>query len=94
MMTVPYWNLSINDLNVLVFDKFIANVQDPIYTVVNAEEERDRLLRHYPKAKVVYSNLKYRDVGIYSDYCVSKLSKSENKGIYVIQLNQYSITKS
>jgi hypothetical protein len=91
---VPDWNLSVNDLNVLVFDKFIANVQDPIYTVVQGGVERDRLLRHYSNAKVVYSNLKYRDVNTYYDYRVSKLSKPENNKIYVIQLNQYSITKS
>ncbi|MBT4968969.1 MAG: hypothetical protein HOM80_08170, partial [Bacteroidetes bacterium] len=93
-MKVPDWNLSINDLNVLVFDKFIANVQDPIYTVVQGGEERDRLLKHYSNAKVVYSNLKYSDVETYYDYRVSKLSKSENNEIYVIQLNPYSITKS
>jgi hypothetical protein len=94
MMKVPHWNLSVNDINVLVFDKFIANVQEPIYTVVEGGEERDRLLRHYSNAKVVYSNLKYRDVNTYYDYRVSKLSKPENNKIYVIQLNQYSITKS
>ena len=94
MMKVPHWNLSVNDINVLVFDKFIANVQEPIYTVVEGGEERDRLLRHYSNAKVVYSNLKYRGVQTYYDYRVSKLLKSGHNEIYVIQLNQYSITKS
>jgi hypothetical protein len=94
MMKVPDWELSVNDLNVLVFDKFIANVQDPIYTVVQGGVEKDRLLRHYSNAKVVYSNLKYRDVNTYYDYRVSKLSKPENNKIYVIQLNQYSKIKS
>ena len=88
-MKVPNWYLSVNELNVSVFNKFIENVQVPVYTVVETRQGKDMILRYYPKAKVVYSNLKYRGVQTYLDY--RGLNGSEaNKydEIYVLQLNE------
>lgn len=100
IMKLPDWNLSLSALNVLVFDKFIANVQVPVYTVISGKQEKDGILRYYPTAKVVYSNLKYRDVTTYLDYRLpddpsnlkyrvpDNSSKLENNEIYVLQLNK------
>ena len=86
-MKVPYWYSSVNALNTSVYDKFIANIQDPIYTVVAGRSEMERMLQHYSNAKVVYSNMKYRDVECYHDYRASELSASEINEIYVLRLN-------
>jgi len=88
IMAVPDWSSSVNKLNRSVFKEFIEHSKKPVYTVIESGQLRE-LMQIYPEAKVVYSNLKYRDVETYIDYRGKGGPYSPSqKGILVVLLNK------
>jgi len=73
---LPYYDV-LNEINIKVMDKFLKQ-GEIVYTIVNTDEQKDRLLSHYTNSEIVIFEDEFNYISTYQDL----YSKTVEDGMY------------